>query len=90
MEDTSRTSTMSEAAEEVDFDVRKPPVTPVTQPSEDLLLIAPENLNQYNGEAIGKYYEVGVNIKYRSEFEMVNVETGIYHVLRWSVFKERS
>uniref|UniRef100_A0A7S4QYL5 DUF6824 domain-containing protein n=1 Tax=Ditylum brightwellii TaxID=49249 RepID=A0A7S4QYL5_9STRA len=68
MEDTSRTPTVPEAAQEVDFDVMKPPVTPVTQPSEDPLLIAPENLNQYDvllGRGGGTNSQIG-NRHFRS------------------------
>mmetsp|Transcript_60543 Transcript_60543/g.89819 ORF Transcript_60543/g.89819 Transcript_60543/m.89819 type:complete len:610 (+) Transcript_60543:207-2036(+) len=48
IEDTARTPRMPDAASEVDFDVMKPPVTPIIQPTKEPLCISPENLNQYD------------------------------------------
>eukprot|EP00957_Ditylum_brightwellii_P049235 3736019-Ditylum_brightwellii.AAC.1 len=45
---TTKLMYMPEAASEVEFDVMKPPMTPVTQPSEEPLRISTDSLNQYD------------------------------------------
>mmetsp|Transcript_30824 Transcript_30824/g.46704 ORF Transcript_30824/g.46704 Transcript_30824/m.46704 type:complete len:509 (-) Transcript_30824:1003-2529(-) len=45
---TTKLMYMPEAASEVKFDIMKPPMTPVTQPSEEPLRISTDSLNQYD------------------------------------------
>mmetsp|Transcript_29254 Transcript_29254/g.42432 ORF Transcript_29254/g.42432 Transcript_29254/m.42432 type:complete len:617 (-) Transcript_29254:321-2171(-) len=47
-ENTTGTLRMPEAAFEANFDVMDPPVTPITQPSEEPLRISPDSLNEYD------------------------------------------
>eukprot|EP00957_Ditylum_brightwellii_P194178 14787728-Ditylum_brightwellii.AAC.1 len=48
VEDTTKKPCMPEIASKVDFDVMKPPLDPITQPSEEPLQISPDSLNKYD------------------------------------------
>jgi len=64
--DTAEKPCMPEIASQVDFDVLEPPLTPVTQPSEELLHIP--SLNKYDvllGRGGGTNNQIG-NINFRS------------------------